>query len=221
MKLHFLVLILALVSSANAQRIVSDSIGQPVNRTTNSLPESRLTNAGLRQSVVKINPLSLLVGHLSASYERVLTDSLSIVIGYGMGSNRWNFGTQLYEGGCTYQRITLEARYYWKGNVLNRFYVGPYLRFSRLTESYFVLDSQGKSIQNSDGNRQTATHLAGIWIPGVQVGRQVQKKRFCLDGFVGLQLQLVSGTLNRSNQLVEAMTGLFMVRTGLNLGLAF
>ncbi len=215
MKLPFLVFILILSNAANAQRIVSDSIGQ-----LNSLPESRLTDAGFRQSVVKINPLSLLIGHLSASYERVLTDSLSIVIGYGMGSTRWNFGTQLYEGGCTYQRVTLEARYYWKGNVTG-FYVGPYLRFSRLTESYFVLDTQGKSIPNSDGTRQTATHLAGIWIPGIQVGRQIQKKRFCLDGFVGFQLQLVDGTLTRSNQFVEAMTSLFMLRAGLNIGFAF
>jgi hypothetical protein len=220
MRLQLFGLLLVLSRSVTAQFIDSDLVDRSRVVTTPLIPAAQATNTSLRPSVVKINPISLLAGQVSAFYERALTDSLSIVIGYGMGSNLWNFGTRLPPGGCTYQRVTLETRYYWKGKALTGFYAGPYLRVARLTESYFLVASPGKAIGMSAGPAETATHQALIWMPGGLIGHQIQNKRFTLDSFVGLQFQFVSGTLNRSNQVVEAMSSPFVARVGISLGFA-
>ena len=175
-----------------------------------------LTKPSSRRNAFKINPLSLAAGQLSVFYERALTDQTSVVVGYGVGANNGGFGRKLENGGCTYRRATVEVRRYWKKPALRGFYAGPYLRLTQLRESYFKKEPPG---QNVNGSWQTQQAL--IWIPGVMAGYQLMTKRFVLDGFVGLQAQLVAGTLLRSNQVVEGMTSAVGLRVGVAVGMPF
>ena len=181
-----------------------------------SLQPASATSPTRQRNALKINPLSLAAGQLSAFYERALTKQISVVAGYGVGGNKANFGRQLENGGCTYQRVTVELRRYWKKQALAGFYVGPYLRLTQLRESYFEELPPSQRVNGSWRTRQ-----ALIWVPGVLAGHQLLTKRFVLDSFVGLQAQLVAGTLQSSNQVVEGMTSALALRVGVAVGMPF
>jgi hypothetical protein len=182
-------------------------------QVTDSLHTEKLMIAKTSDNRLKVNPFSLLLGQLSVFYERGLTKHTSLVVGYGRGGNKADFGRQLEPGGVTYRRVTLEVRRYWTTKQLTGFYLGPYLRWSRLTVN--------RSVNNQQGIPQTTNEQANIWIPGLMVGHQLIKKWFCLDGFVGVQRQVVVGSLVTSNQLGEGMTAAFAPRIGLSVGIAF
>lgn len=215
------VLMLLLSGHLTAQSTQLDLSAQQIYLVTDSLHSDKLIAAKPTYNRLKISPLSLLLGQLSLFYERALTNRTSLVIGYGTGGNTSNFGRQVEPGGATYQRVTLEGRRYWVTNRFIDWYVGPYLRLSRLTVSEFMYDQQGNALKDSQGLRLASQEQAFIWIPGLMVGGQWIKKWFCIDGSFGLQRQVVVGSPASSNQLVEAMTAPWAPRLGLSVGIAF
>lgn len=216
------VLMLLLSGHLTAQSTQLDSRAQQIYLATDSLHSDKIIVAKpTTYNRLKISPFSLLLGQLSLFYERALTNRTSLVIGYGTGGNRANFGRQVEPGGAIYQRVTLEGRRYWVTNRSIHLYVGPYLRLSRLTMSGFIYDQQGNALKDPQGLRLTRQDQALIWIPGLMVGGQWIKKWFCIDGSLGLQRQVVVGSPASSNQLVEAMTAPWAPRLGLSVGVAF
>jgi hypothetical protein len=170
----------------------------------------------MRRNAIKINPLSLAAGQLSAFYEHAFGNRVSAVVGYGIGGNTSNFGSTLAQGGCTYRRGTLEVRRYWGGNGIKGWYTGPYLRVSQLRASYFEEEPAGQHVTGSWKVEQSL-----IWIPGIMVGHQLLTRRFAFDAFAGLQGQFVADELKSTNQVVEGMTSAVGLRVGLAVGLPF
>lgn len=205
-----------------AQFTQPDSLIQPILALKDAQFEKHTASVAKRRyNFVKVNPFSLLVGHLSLFYERSLTKHFSLVTGYGMGGTGYNFGTQLESGGAIYRRVTLEVRRYWKPNQLTGFYAGPYVRLNRLTVSQFLFDQQGNTLKDSSGDRLTFNRQAYVWAPGVLAGVQLMAKRFCFDVFLGVQRQVTVASSLGSNQLVEAMTAAWALRVGGSIGIAF
>jgi hypothetical protein len=215
-KYGILVLMLALSGCLTAKSTQPDLHTQQIYRETDSLHSDTITADKFYYNRLKVSPLSILFGHLSLFYERSLTKRTSLVIGYG------RFGRQLEPGGVIYQRVTLEGRRYWTTNRPSRgWYLGPYLRLSRLTVSEFINDQQGKVLKNTQGVPLTKQEQALVWMPGLMAGIQKIEKRFCLDVFIGIQRQIVVGSPTRSNELVKDMTAKWTERLGLSVGVAF
>ncbi|WP_133273874.1 hypothetical protein [Hymenobacter radiodurans] len=163
--------------------------------------------------MLKLSPL-VVVGHLSAFYERTLTDRLTVVLGYGIGGKNLDFGRSLDESSFTYQRATLEGRRYGHQRGLQGWYVGPYLRAGPLRASYFRADPPGP------GTWQT--EQAWLWHPGALVGHQLLTRWFVLDTFLGLHAKVIQGSLQSTNQFVEAMTQPGVgLRVGCSVGVPF
>lgn len=205
----------------SAQSTRPDSLTQPLTSVIDVHQKPIPSVAENRLNRIKINPFSLSVGQLSLFYERSLTKHVTLVAGYGMGGNRANFGTRLEAGGATYRRVTLEVRRYWQPNRWAGLYAGSYVRINRLTVSQFLYDQQGTALKNNSGDRLTYSRQAYVWAPGVLAGVQLTAKRFCFDGFLGVQRQLSDGASLGSNQLLEAMTAAWAVRIGGSVGIAF
>ncbi|MDB5242248.1 MAG: hypothetical protein JWP57_2873 [Spirosoma sp.] len=222
LKPGILVLMLVLSGRLTAQSTQPDLHTQQIYLVTDSLHSDPITADKFYFNWLKVSPISLILGQLSLFYERALTKRTSLVIGYGIGGNRPNFGRQLELGGGIYERVTLEGRRYWNSNRPSRsWYMGPYLRLSRLTVSEFILDQQGKALKDSQGLSLTKQEQALIWIPGLMAGGQWIKKRFCLDISYGLQRQIVVGSPAKGNQFVDSMTAKWASRLGLNVGVSF
>ena len=170
----------------------------------------------LRHNIIKFNPLSLLAGGVSVFYERLLTPHVSVVVGYGSGGPGFGFRRELATGEYTYRRGTVEARYYFGRRGPAGLYAGPYLRGGTLRAMQFEPDPPTQYLTGTYQTRQ-----ATVWVPGALVGYQLLRKWVAIDAFVGLQAQLLDGTVNRSNQVVEGMTSPVALRTGLAVGVPF
>lgn len=186
--------------------------------STASVPAPSVAEAGpaLRHNIIKFNPLSLLAGGVSVFYERLLTPHVSVVAGYGCGGPGFGFRRELGTGAYMYRRGTAEVRYYFGSRGAAGLYAGPYLRSGTLRESHFEPDPP---TQHFTGTNKTAQ--ATVWVPGALVGYQLLRRWVAIDAFVGLQAQLLDGTINRSNQVVEGMTSPITLRTGLTVGVPF
>ena len=223
MKLSLLILVIAYSPGVIAQVTATDSTRQPIGQTTHSAVNFRTNQPRGSRNALRINPLSLALGQVSIFYERALSDTISIVAGYGQAGLLPDFNPDLERGSSTYQRLTLEGRYYWQGRALSGFYAGPYLRVTRLLESYSLLDARGMTLTDSTGVTflPPMIHPIWIWIPGGMIGHQFRGKRFSLDTFLGMQFQLSSTPRKGSNQVVEAMTSAIAFRAGVSLGVVF
>ena len=210
--------LILLLGSSSMTLAQSPETGVKIIVSTEKSDSSRTSqNApATRHNIIKINPLSLSVGQLSVFYEHALTRQVSAVVGYGIGGNNFSFGSALAQGGCTYQRGTLEIRRYWGKNGIKGWYTGPYLRVSQLRVSHFEPNPAG---QHVTGSWQVQHSL--VWMPGILAGHQWLIRRFAFEVFAGLQGQIVAGTLDRSNQVVEGMTSPVSYRVGLTVGLPF
>ncbi|GAA4452772.1 hypothetical protein GCM10023189_16700 [Nibrella saemangeumensis] len=216
MKIYLLPLLLVCSGLAKGQTT------PVITEQADSLADNSFALLKHRHNIVKINPLSLALVQVSVFYERALSPRLSVVVGYGQGSNTRDFGRQTELGGGTYRRGTLELRRYFSNQGLKGFYIGPYMRFLRITEFDYVYDQQRQVVKNSNGTVQTVYRHANVWVTGVLGGYQVHAGRFTVDTFLGLQHQSLVGTLRRGNQFVEALTAEGIVaRFGLTCGFNF
>lgn len=149
-----------------------------------------------RRNIVKISPLSLLVGDVSLFYERVLTKRASLVGGVGFGSEQFTYPNNKANvpspGTFHYERLTLEYRHYFSRRHLAPvgFYAGLYGRFARLTLDDYQFDSQGAFTRDQNGTLVKAVRQMYVWIPGGMIGLQATPKHIVIDLFLGLQYQL-------------------------------
>lgn len=189
-----------------------------------STPDSVAT----RKNLVKISPLSLLVGDVSLFYERVLTRHASLVGGIGFGSERFDYQNNKANvpspGTFHYERLTLEYRRYFdrRHRAPAGFYTGVYGRFSRLTLDDYQFDSQGEFIRDTNGDLVKAVRQLYVWIPGGMIGWQTAPKRIVVDLFFGLQYQIpTSHTPLRSITPLLMSQQSFAPRYGFTVGYRF
>lgn len=165
------------------------------------------------RNVFKINPLSLLAGGVSVFYERAITKHTSLVVGYGSVGKHFGFSNEIAQGSSLFRRGTIEVRHYWAGTAPGGFYTGPYLRVGQLRDSYYA--------KTDPTNGSWKLEQAVIIAPGLLAGYHLVQKHFALDGFAGLQAQVVNGSLQSSNQVVEGFISSVALRVGLTVGLPF
>jgi hypothetical protein len=207
---NFLILFLMLhLSGALSAQTIPDSIAR-------------------RKNIIKINPLSLLVGDVSLFYERVLTRYSSIVGGVGFGSETYEYPNNKANvpspGRFHYERLTAEYRCYFAPihQAPYGFYAGLYTRFSRLTLEDYQFDTQGEFIRDQQGLLVKAVSQRYVWIPGGMMGLQVAGKRLALDLFLGLQYQLPTSGPPLRSVVPELMSKETLVpRLGLTAGYRF
>ncbi|MBC7920289.1 MAG: hypothetical protein H7Z75_04290 [Ferruginibacter sp.] len=91
--------------------------------------------------------------------------------GVGFGALRSDYG-QAPAGSYRYQRLTAEARYYFRhdGSGLSSFYAGPYLRAARLRLNDCVFDQQDDFVRNDDGTFYTPVERAFVLTPSLLIG---------------------------------------------------
>jgi len=159
-----------------------------------------------KKNAIKLNLFSPIVKSGSFFYERALTTKTSAQLGVGFTSWGKNDGVKL--SGLF---ITPEFRFYPSGNVMNGFYVGPFLRYQNL-----------KIEDKSDGmnDKATLTTFGG----GVVVGRQwVFGKVITFDIFAGPSYNTgnVKVTQGTDNIDIPGAIDGFGARVGLTLGVNF
>lgn len=154
--------------------------------------QSAPDSVAVRRNIVKINPLSLLVGDVSLFYERVLTRRASLVGGVGFGSETFpytnNKASVPSPGASTpgrfhYERLTVEYRRYLSQRhpAPQGFYAGVYGRFAQLTLDDYRVDSQGTFIRDANGGLVEAVRQLYVWMPGTLIGWQATPKRMVID----------------------------------------
>lgn len=125
-----------------------------------------------RKNVVKISPLSLLVGDGSLFYERVLSRRTSLVGGLGFGWESFFYSKTPSPGRFHYERLTVEYRQYLtrKHPAPMGLYVGLYSRFARLTLEGYLFDQQGNFVTDQSGQFVKPIQAVYVLIPGAMVG---------------------------------------------------
>lgn len=155
------------------------------------------------KNVIKINPLSALVGAGSMFYENKIDTKHSWQIGFSY------MGPILRGIKCTGLAITPEYRIYLKNNALSGTYFGPYVRY----KNYMI--------KTSENDKETYTSFGG----GVVCGHQwVYKSGFVLDLFAGPCFNSSRIEINSGSPDI-VMPGLgsggFGLRVGIALGFGF
>jgi hypothetical protein len=166
------------------------------------------TASAQKQNVLKLNPLSLAVGNVSLSYERILSEKTSFQIqgGYWLGGS---IGTTKFSG----MSITPEFRFYVSDNERPKgFYLAPFARYQSIT-------AKAKDDANSSA---TLTRIGG----GAAFGYQfLFGKTVTWDIFTGPQFLSNSVKYKNSedegNLDLDRMTGNFGLRFGTTIGFAF
>lgn len=168
--------------------------------------------AHAQHSVVKINPLSLVIATGNVSFERAVGNKTSLQLG-------------AYYGSLTYENVrytglglTPELRIYPFREALRGIFVGPYARFSNLV-------ARGEDYTTSSGGQLVTTHdesvlnaLGGGAVGGYQriFGQHVALELFLRFGYNAGTAKIKSG----SALATGAFTGV-MILPGLNVGYAF
>lgn len=132
-------------------------------------------NAYAQQNAIKLNIFSLAISTYNISYERAINDNGSFQLGFFYLGHKW--GETSFNGFA----LTPEYRYYFD-EVLNGFYVAPYLRYQNysLKESYVGIDSLGNSV---DREAKGSISLFG---GGLVAGHQwLLGEHFTIDVFLG------------------------------------
>jgi hypothetical protein len=158
-----------------------------------------------RQNVIKLNPLSGLLRTANVSYERALTSSSSLQLGFFFSGIK--IGDVRYRG----FGITPEYRFYLqsKKQAPEGLYVAPFARFQKFTLS--DTESSSKASLNTIGGGV----VAGChWLVG---------ESFSIDLFIGPSFNAGDVKAESEGEEVKAnnvFSG-FGLRTGITIGFAF
>lgn len=167
-----------------------------------------------RKNVVKINPLSLGLATFNASYERLVTDKVSVQLGM--------FFTGISIQGTSFSGygVTPEARFYFskaKGESPQGWHISPFVRYQSLSISAedVTTDTQATASISAFGGGAVAGYQ---WLLG-------KADRVSLDLFLGPKYDVGNVTFEGSAS-EESFAGLdsfsgFWIRSGLTLGVAF
>lgn len=188
-------------------------------RTSGDAPE--------RQNVAKVNPLSLVVPAFSPSYERVISENMSVQLGVQYIFNRnVPFSDQrLRFGGWS---VTPEFRYFPGGKAPTGFYVAPFLRYRRLDVRGDVTvnvpnSSGGSSQQTFDGQLVSNNYSGGVLVGG----QWIFNGGFSLEAFIGpyfsgRSLAVRESTTSSNYDIPGILTGSpVWIRAGVTVGYAF
>lgn len=167
-----------------------------------------------RQNVVKVNPLSLGLLTFNASYERVLTERVSLQLG------AFFTGISLQGTSISGLGITPEVRVYMSkstGGAPEGWYISPFFRYQTLEFSAHdaVTDSKANAEITAVGGGAVAGYQ---WLLG-------KADRVTLDLFIGPKYD-IGNTTYSGNASEENFSGIgnfsgFWIRSGLTLGIAF
>jgi len=153
-----------------------------------------------QRNVVKINPLSALIGTGAIFYERKVSDHFAPQMGFAY--MQWKSGGTKLVG----VMITPEARFYITGKALDGIYLAPYYRYQKFT----LTDGDNEASYTSNGG-------------GLIFGRQwIWESGFNLDFFFGAgmnegKFEIKSGNESPDDSFLDG----FRPRIGLALGFAF
>jgi len=146
-----------------------------------------------QKNVVKIAPISLAFMRISPSYERVITDWMSVGLVYDLQLSRNSPKSVFAYDNAEYQldafkfrgyRYAPEIRFYPGEKAPTGFYVGPYFRYSNLT-----IDAAGNGVDNNgDPHENTLDATFKQVGGGVMIGAQwIVSDWFAIDfNFFGL-----------------------------------
>ena len=173
-----------------------------------------------QKNVIKANIFSPLVRTGSFFYERGLNENSSLQLGVYFTSWKQD-GT-----GWSGVGITPEYRYYPSKNVLNRFYIAPFLRYQSITisDEYedYNFDSNGNFTTTIEKSSATLTTFGG----GFLVGHQwILGEYISIDSFVGPCYNYGELSTKSSDDIIRTydprpFAG-FGLRFGLTVGIAF
>jgi hypothetical protein len=166
------------------------------------------TVSAQKQNVLKLNPLSLAIGNISLSYERILSEKTSFQLqaGYWLGGT---VGETKFSG----MSLTPEFRYYVTDNERPKgFYLAPFARYQSITAN---------SKTDSDASA-TLTRIGG----GAAFGYQfLFGKSVTWDTFLGPQYLKNSvkykDSADQGSLDLDRLSGNFGLRFGTTIGFAF
>jgi hypothetical protein len=167
------------------------------------------------QNIIKLNIPSLAVGTASLFYERVLNEQMSLQLGasYTSIKSDWLLNVR-YRG----YAITPEFRYYFSSTEAPRgFFVAPFAR-------YRYSDVTGNI--NRDGQQLPANAKISAYGAGVMIGGQIVGRHLSVDAFIGPSLNARSVKVATPNVTekefpVPNILGIFGLRAGITVGIAF
>lgn len=160
-----------------------------------------------KSNAFKVNILSPIVKSGSFFYERAVNETSSLQLGVGFTAYK---ADMVKISGLFF---TPEYRFYMSGEVMNGFYVSPFLRYQNLK----IEDTESDP---ANPDKATLTTIGG----GLTAGRQwMFKDIVTLDVFLGPsynngKMKVTSGS--DVEEVPGALNG-FGLRTGITLGIAF
>ena len=179
------------------------------------------------QNVVKLNPLSLAALAFSPSYERVISENMSVQLGvqYIFKRDVPFTGQELRFGGWS---VTPEFRYFPGGKAPTGFYVAPFFRYRKLDVRGDVTvdvpnSSGGSTKQTFDGQLISNNYSGGVLVGG----QWVFNGGFSLEAFIGpyfsgRSLVVKESTTESNYDIPGILTGSpVWIRAGFTVGYAF
>ena len=179
------------------------------------------------QNVVKLNPLSLAALAFSPSYERVISENMSVQLGvqYIFKRDVPFTGQELRFGGWS---VTPEFRYFPGGKAPTGFYVAPFFRYRKLDVRGDVTvdvpnSSGGSTKQTFDGQLVSNNYSGGVLVGG----QWVFNGGFSLEAFIGpyfsgRSLVIKESTTESNYDIPGILTGSpVWIRAGFTVGYAF
>ncbi len=180
------------------------------------------------QNLIKINPLSLFTKTGAFSYERVLSDNMSLQLGfqYTLPRKATVLGTDILGPDGRFNRFAIapELRFFPSGHAPTGFYLAPFVRYV----NFSVKGDISKDV-NGDGQAETVSGkltqntysfggvLGGQWLFGEHVS---------LEAYIGPYVSF--GSLNVSQNLTEddynipgSLNFPVWIRSGITIGYAF
>lgn len=180
------------------------------------------------QNLVKLNPLSLFTKTASVSYERVLSDNLSLQLGvqYTLPRKARILGVDLLgeNGEMNRFSITPELRYFPSGHAPTGFYLAPFVRYANFSaKGDITKDITGDgTAETFSGKITQSTYSLG----GVIGGQWLFGEHVSLEAYIGPYLSLgnlkVSQNLSEDDYNVPASLNFpVWIRSGITIGYAF
>lgn len=176
-----------------------------------------------QKNVIKIRPLSLLVGSFDLTYERVLTDKISVGLNgnyttYNLTgiANSYNTSTSEFtKVRLSAYTIMPQCRIYFKKEAPSGFYLAPYLKYSNAGIAVDIKDDAG-AVSSGAIN-------VGIIGGGAGIGYQwVSSGGFSVDwNFFGLGIDAYNISLHYDNSSIDAINDAEKVRDQLNAAALF
>lgn len=166
--------------------------------------------AQVRSNAVKLNPLSLVLSTFNVSYEHAIGATKSVQLGV------FYTGVDLSSVKYSGIGITPEIRFYLSDDVIDGFYIAPFVRYQNI-----------KISEEIDMDESENAFKSNIFGGGALIGRQWMlgsSDRITLDIFFGPSYSAANIKAEQDGEDVPELNGAFDgfgLRTGVTIGVAF